>query len=159
MMRPAVDAQLNAVDWCSAGPGETSDLERPVQVRAVQRPGDHGARLDGTKRKAVDHVAVFLKEARERRVEKRDPLEPLHRSHSIPARHDQPKRTAVLAWDRVSLHEVCDEHVIAERFVDRQGALVADLSSEVLRHAPIGTAKKQLDGSGRDFDLTEDISE
>src|SRR5437879_2509625 len=120
---------------------------------------EHRPWSDMAKRFGIDHVAVLLEETGEWRIEKGDPLKPFDRRHPVPPRHDQPKRTAVLSGDRLSFHEVSDEHLVAERHADRQRTLVADPSPEVVGHALVGTAEEQLDRPGRDRDPSEEVAE
>src|SRR5256885_2330479 len=145
--------------WTGPGPRKSDQPKGSFHDRAVRWIDEHRAGSYVAQRLAVDHVAVLLEESRERRIEKRDALEPLHRRHPVPAGHDQPKWPPVLGWDRLALHQVCNNNIVAEGVIDRQRPLVADPPSQVFRRALVGTAEEQLDRPGRDRHPGEDVAE
>src|SRR5439155_17437566 len=154
----AVAAHLDARHWSGPGPRISDQPKGSFHDRAVRWINKHRAGSYVAQRLAVDHVAVLLEESRERRIEKRDALEPLHRRHPVPAGHDQTKWPAVLRWDRLTLHEVCDEHVVAKRVVDRQRPLVTDPPPQVFGRTLVGSANKKLDGLAGNLDRPQDIT-
>ena len=53
-----------------------------------------------------------------------DRAQPLHVRHPVPAGHDQAQRIAVLRRQRLAVHRVGEQHLVAQRIVEREAALV-----------------------------------
>jgi len=89
----------------------------------------------------------------ERGVENRDPSEPLHLGHAVPAGHQQAQRGTVLRRERLAVHGVHEQHVVAERLVERQAALVVLLDPAL--DAVVSTSERHLDSVVMDACLTQ----
>ena len=55
--------------------------------------------------------------------------EPLHVRHPVPAGNDQPQRIAVLGRQRLPVHRVDEQHLVAERILEREAPFVQMLDA------------------------------
>ena len=86
-----------------------------------------GHPLAGLVRRAAEGVQHGLLDALERLGDRGDRAQPLDRRHAVPAGHDEPQGEAVRGRERRAVHRVGEQHVVPERLLDREAALVVVL--------------------------------
>ena len=151
----AVDAHVDPFDRAEPRPGASAqvagtDFQQPIAGREVGDPGrDHQRarehprdRLPRVVGRLAEAIAAGLLVALEGLVEDGDPIEPLDAGHPVPAGHDQAQREAVLGRQRLAVHRVGDQHLVAKRLGQRQAALV--LLHLAALEAPIETPEEHL---------------
>src|SRR3954447_3428902 len=152
---PAVDAHLDALDRSEARPGAAANraptrLEDALARREVghsrrdhQRARHHPRHgLALLVLRLADPVAASLLVAAERAVDDFDAVQPLDARHPVPAGDDEPKREAVLRRERLPVHLVRQQHLLAERRVQRKAALV---------HLPLATLDAAVESAKHDL--------
>src|ERR1051325_6687462 len=127
-------------------------LRGSVAHEVLRDPGRHEqrARHDPLDRRALlvfglpHPVRLKLLVAGERLVDHLDLGQPLDAGHPVPAGDDEAQRETVLRRERLAVHLVGEQQVVAERFPEREAALVALL--DVAVDAPVEAGEEHLDG-------------
>src|SRR5918996_3234553 len=168
--RAAVGRDVHAHDRGDARPGATLHhvLADGYDSRARQELGDprrdhQRADVDSANRLAdlvlipAEPVGVALLVAVEGLVDHVDAREPLHARHPVPAGNEQPERKAVLRRERHPVHLVREEHVVAERVLERDAARVVLLLAAL--DAAVEPGEQYLDRAVPDSRLLQQASQ
>ena len=164
-----VGAHLDPGHRCPARPGAATQHGRPgpqhpraghevgepgrLEQRARLDAGDRLADLVGLLAQSVGAVLVPV----EALGRDRDPAQPLHVAHAVPARDDDPHREAVLDRQRGAVHLVGHQHVGRHRLGQVQPALVVLLDPAL--DAVVGAGEDHVDRLVEQAGLGQQVAE